>query len=87
MDTRCSKCGEPYGVLDITEEADYYGYTPTEMHRLFAEQGCAAIGATCNPNTLGSDTAYAVSVLQDILGDDIDGLASTLEDLEYYGLI
>ena len=87
MDTRCRKCGEPWDVLGITDEAEGMGLTPTELHRKFSTEGCRALGEECNEETLGSDISLIVSALSDLLGDDVDGLASELDDLEYYGII
>jgi hypothetical protein len=87
MDTRCHKCAEPWDVLYITDEAESLGLTPAEIHRKFSNEGCPAMGVECNEETLGSDVAFIVSALSDILGDDVDGLASELDTLEYYGII
>jgi len=52
---------------------------------LFRNKGCEAFG--CSHGEGNEDAALLSSMLMDILGDDVDGLASELDDAEYLGLI
>lgn len=89
MDLYCVKCGEPWELLYITDEAEYLGYeNPRAAHRAFAEKGCAAIGGKCNERgssheVRGLDVRDAQSALYDILGDDVDGAAAMMEDFGF----
>jgi len=53
------------------------------LHR-FQSHGCKAIDAKCNPRK-DHGRASAAAALYDLLGDDIDGAASMLEDFEMMG--
>ena len=56
----------------------------------FRKNGCEALtsfGGTHNGTIRGKNAAKLSSMLFDVLGDDIDGIASELEDAEYMGLI
>ena len=58
---------------------------------LFYSLGCGAFSddrTKCASAPCESPEALAgIDALQDLLGDDVDGLASTLEDFEYAGLL
>jgi hypothetical protein len=76
MDLYCNRCGEPFELLGITDE-----FTPQEKKDFYSGKGC--------PCCIGKPTpvkvpfrAKAMAVLQDVLGDDIDGIAAELEDAE-----
>jgi hypothetical protein len=77
MDLYCKRCGEPwdaYGVRhgDLTDE---------ERERFFKGEGCpACFGKPVKRRPFRAELA---SALQDVLGDDLDGLAAELEDAEY----
>lgn len=111
MDIRCTRCGEPWDMDSLHEEAetrfvDRYGSTRREMREQlaeslipdyqpiyqevrtdFRERGCAALfGANCNVETIGGTRARTASVLTELAGDDIDGLASDLELAEMLGI-
>ena len=81
----CTKCGEPW-ELDSFHDIPGLDY-PTATQR-FAVIGCAVFGVECYDDPSESDLsrASASSVLMDILGDDLDGVASMLDDLEYLGI-
>ena len=94
MDIRCPVCGEPWDMDSLHEETEarwpgrpwrtgqghhqddyeknYYGRVRTE----FRVKGCAALGARCS--TRQADPR--LSVLYNMLGDDLDGAASMMED-------
>lgn len=84
MDIYCPKCAEPVELDYLHTVADDNGTTFTvELHR-FQSDGCETIGATCNPNR-DTGRASAAAAMYDLLGDDIDGAASMLEDFEALG--
>lgn len=86
MDIRCPACGEP---LDNDELHDVPGMTYAEAVKAFRRRGCKALGFACAwaPGMARPASAQAAAVLMDVLGDDMDGVASMLEDFEYAGLI
>lgn len=91
MDIRCSKCGEPWDIDSLHDEvvlrddAKWEDHTYEEKFRSvqhdFYVRGCAALGERCG-TPLSGGKANAIAELQYLLGDDIDGLACTLEDFE-----
>lgn len=87
MDIRCPICGEPWDMDELQELLDDEA-GPEDYHKavsLFRSKGCEAFG--CSHGEVDEDAALLSSMLMDILGDDIDGLASELDDAEYLGLI
>ena len=93
MDIKCSKCGEPWDTDCLHEEVEFrreeslalanqpYENVYNGVRSEFYARGCKALtsfGSAC----YGTDpeNGAAISALQDMLGDDIDGLASTIED-------
>jgi hypothetical protein len=51
----------------------------------FYKAGCAAIGGNDCRKTHPKPNSI-VDAMQDLLGDDMDGLQATMEDMEYLGL-
>lgn len=101
MDIRCPICGEPWDMdcihervaeLYISRASDerYYQELYDEFYLLvknaFYKRGCKALGHSHN-EVPDKNAALLSSVLMDILGDDIDGIASELNDAEYFGPI
>ena len=78
MDIYCSKCGEPWDVYTLNE----YEVTMES----FSTNGCRAFGVKCNENTIDKKNSL-YSEIYDILGDDVDGAASIIDDAKYLGLI
>jgi hypothetical protein len=79
MDTRCRNCGEPYEIDYFHDVAEEHGTSFEEVRADFSRRGCVAVGGKCSSNKAHP----AIGELTDLLGDDIDGLASMLEDFEY----
>jgi hypothetical protein len=73
MDIRCAKCGEPWDMdeLHYVEDMSF-----DQARQGFYKQGCEVFGTTHSQNKADP----ALSMLQDLLGDDIDGLAALTED-------
>jgi len=58
--------------------------TPAER-RLYTAKGCEAVGfGKCETDL---DKSLVISAVAEIMGDDLDGMASMLEDAENMGLI
>jgi hypothetical protein len=87
MDIKCIKCGEPWAI-DSLHDAVAEG-----LHESFAaardafyKQGCTALGERCG-TAIDAGQSNALSEVYALLGDDIDGTASFLEDAGYLGLL
>ena len=74
-DLHCTKCGEPWD-MDCISEPDEYGLT-VKGSRIIA---CSACKWHAERGNLMAGTAAAASAMHDLLGDDIDGVASMMED-------
>ncbi len=86
MDTYCHRCGEPIDIEEFHEVAAEIGSTFAVVLAEFQARGCIAIaGVRCAIRP--SIRNEAVAMLNDILGDDIDGIASMMEDFDYAGLL
>jgi len=80
MDIYCSKCGEPWDIDCLHDSSEHNTFQAAR--KAFYRDGCAAIwGDKCTASD--SLRTRAAGVLQELLGDDIDGLASEMED--YFG--
>jgi len=90
MDIYCPICGEPY---DMDEFHDVEGMTFTQATRNFDATGCAVLADGIRPSyckadrgpqgVFGLSAAEASGALFDLLGDDIDGIAAMMEDLNF----
>ena len=96
QDIYCPRCGEPWDIDSIHEEVDYRQGSGEEIsfngvRRDFSRRGCLALTAyrvsesDCVRDT-GNARAMASGVLMDILGDDIDGVASLMDDAHALGM-
>jgi hypothetical protein len=75
-DIRCPKCGEVTDLWDFDDPRD---------RKLYVTQGCEAVGfGRC---VADHDKAMVVGAVADIMGDDLDGMASMLEEAESMGLL
>ena len=83
MDIYCPKCAEP---LDMDELHYIDGLGFDAARKAFYADGCAGIGFTCSAGG-GGLRADAAAAMYDLLGDDIDGAAAMLDDLEYLGML
>jgi hypothetical protein len=94
MDINCPVCGEPWDIDSLHDElterydgdpprGDAYQKEFSELQAEFYRKGCVAFSdvVQCERPEGGSMKAMASSALYDILGDDIDGIASMLEDM------
>jgi len=76
MDVYCTRCGEPFELLGITDD-----FTDEEKKRFWAGQSCPCCFGKPAPEKRPF-RAEVQKALQDILGDDHDGLAAEMEDAE-----
>lgn len=86
MNLYCTKCGEPWERDSFHEVANDTGREFGAVRRQFTAVGCSALSGVyfgdvrCNPNG-DRRRADLSGVLFDLLGDDVDGVASFLDDL------
>jgi hypothetical protein len=80
-DTYCTKCGEPWDI-DCLHEPDEYGLQLDGTRIL----GCDACEWHAERGYPLRGMADAATAMHDILGDDIDGIASMLDDAAAMGL-
>jgi len=76
MDIYCKRCGEPWDLYGV-EHGDM---TDEECRRFWRGKGCPS----CYRKPIEEQPfrGQLTTVLHDVLGDDLDGLASELEDAE-----
>ena len=86
MDLRCHKCGEPFDMDEVSEWDRYFDkdsdsniHTAKDFHN---GVGCPSCDWGRKAPEKPPMLAMAASVLTDLLGDDIDGIAAELEDFE-----
>jgi hypothetical protein len=95
MGIPCTTCGETYGFDELHDLAADEGVTFADARRDFALRGCAVFGPrsgrSCDDraeaNADARDRGAMGAALFDLLGDDVDGIASMFEDAEAMGLI
>ena len=84
VDIYCVKCGEPWELDTFHDVADERGVTFSVAVEEFQRAGCVATGwvSGCERATGGAAAARAgaMSVLCELLGDDVDGIASEMAD-------
>lgn len=91
MDVYCAKCAEPWDVYTVYHElgdCDDGNTSNKEAHALFAKgQGCPSCRWGKDAPKERPLKAEASSVMMDLLGDDLDGVASMMDDCEYMGMV
>ncbi len=104
MDIRCTKCGEPWDLDCLHDEATFRypdkpwypngeysqaAYDPilAEVRDDFRKRGCVALGGSRCDGSAGPLSAAIAAAAFELMGDDIDGVASMLDDAESMGLI
>lgn len=100
MDIYCPRCGEPFEIDSLGDSVGETIVLPgnpggaevridsvKKAADIFYKYGCGVLtnGVACKRDK-SMRTEFS-SALRDLLGDDIDGIASELEDAEYLGLI
>ncbi len=79
MDIKCKNCGEPWdmdSLHDLVAEGAAVDFE--DARKAFYREGCGAFGQGCTSVRYGGGSA--IEVLQELMGDDIDGLAALTED-------
>jgi len=76
MDLYCPICGEPWALDALHDVPDTDFDT---ARRRFRIEGCALFGSRHN-RPIDGDTAAKSALLHDLLGDDLDGIASLMEE-------
>jgi hypothetical protein len=89
VDIYCGKCGEPWEVDSLhTMVEDGLAANFNSARKSFYAYGCGAFDSPQEPCThapVASKTKiHAYSALQDLMGEDIDGLASLCDDANFY---
>ncbi|MQA01134.1 MAG: hypothetical protein GEU80_17765 [Dehalococcoidia bacterium] len=76
MDIYCPVCGEPWAIDELHDVPDA-GFDAA--WRRFSDEGCSLFGSGHNGQP---DTAMATksAMLHNVLGDDIDGIASLMDE-------
>ena len=86
MDIYCPICSEPVDVDEFRYVADERGLPVSQVRSEFYQDGCVALLASCNASTVGSDRARIAAEVYGLLGDDIDGAAAFLDDIDTLGV-
>ena len=80
MDIKCPFCREPWDNDSIHDYAGEVDSTYAEVSKLFRTTGCGVAfsewGITCEKSSRNGD----LLALAELLGDDLDGYASMVED-------
>jgi hypothetical protein len=80
MDINCPKCGEPWDADELHYVAEENETTFTEEVKKFSTAGCEVFGEQ-HADPADQQRALAASVAFKLLGDDVDGIASFMEDM------
>jgi hypothetical protein len=84
MDIYCQKCDEPWDVCYIGQDMDEDG-EKGDSERFKGGEGCPCCKWGKNAPKEQSLRGETMSMLNDLLGDDIDGMASFMDDMDYVG--
>ncbi|MDD5038683.1 MAG: hypothetical protein PHN78_05140 [Dehalococcoidales bacterium] len=76
MDPYCQRCGEPFDIFYVTDEMT--DEEKNDFHKGISCPTCRGKEAKKHPFR-----ASLMSELSSVLGDDIDGLATEMEDAEW----
>ena len=85
MDIYCPKCGEPWNAEELHYVAEENQTTFPEELAKFSRIGCEVFGEQ-HADPADQQRALAAAVAFELMGDDVDGIASFLEDYEEMGL-
>lgn len=83
MDIRCPQCAEPWEIDALHDEAADRGEDFAVIRADFYRRGCEALFTAHAP----VKASPAIAEVYQLLGDDVDGAAVLLEDLELEGLL
>lgn len=99
MDLTCPVCGEPWEFDSLHDETAYrseaitpapepYSATFDRVRAEFQREGCEALksfGASHGP--IQQNRADVAALAYELMGDDLDGAASMLDDADFLGLM
>lgn len=96
MNLYCQRCDEPWDVCYVGDgsmdqdskaegEETVKGMIPSEAFK--AGIGCPACKWGKNAPKQQSMRGLAMGAMAEMLGDDIDGMASMMDDFEYMGML
>jgi hypothetical protein len=91
MDIYCPICSEPFDHDELHSVAEEGGSTYAAVSADFRKRGCKAFEIAygpqrqCVPGDPG--TSNLVAEVYGLLGDDMDGAASMLDDARAFGLL
>lgn len=87
MDIYCPRCGEPWDPDEFHDVAAEQYLTYDEVRRDFFARGCGLAFGGRQCTKVESVRAEASGMLAELLGGDMDGLAATLDDFDYLGML
>jgi hypothetical protein len=92
MDIYCPTCAEPFDHDELHSVAEESGSTYAIVSADFRKRGCKAFEAAYGPQTHcvpaeNKGQANMIAEVYGLLGDDMDGAASMLDDARYMGLL
>ena len=97
-DVYCPRCGEPWDMYDFHDIARDWDITFQQVYSLFQQFGCGMFNAAWDGMTIASIEACdnelvesvefvrSVAEVYNLMGTDIDGAVSTIEDFRAMGL-
>jgi hypothetical protein len=86
MDIYCPICSEPWDTDTLHDVAEEKNTTFSHVLSSFYKHGCEALGAGKCVKTKNI-RAQLSSIAYEMMGDDVDGISSMLEDAEYMGMM
>lgn len=87
MDIRCPICGEPWDIESLHDEAEWLDETFDKVRKRFYSDGCGKVFGVPSCERSTDNAATIAALAYDLMGDDVDGIASMLEDADFMGLI
>lgn len=91
MDIYCPICTEPFDHDELHAVASEIDSTYAKVAADFRQRGCHAFEEAYGPQRhcqpASPETTTLIAEVYDILGDDMDGAASMLEDAQFMGLL
>ena len=84
MNIYCLNCGESWDVCHVSDCRAEFDFSEKGTGKIV---GCpCCLGKPQNLTQKEKQVLEAKSIVADLLGDDVDGLASMYDDFEYLGL-
>ena len=91
MDLICPRCTEPWDNDSLHEEAEALGTSYSVVAAEFRTNGCKALEHAFGPQddcvSANNTRSMASAAMFELLGDDMDGAASLMEDFDYAGML